>query len=142
LKTTAKIKQLVLQRLEMTKPVIHYWPQALRLMALPQNAPTTVQQLGQLVDEMWFLAGDTSTDLNWYSKRILLAGVYTSTGIAQTNLELFMTTDPSEGYKNTEMFLDRRLRDVGTAGRTFSNISQLLQFQTSQVCSIVKSRMK
>jgi ubiquinone biosynthesis protein COQ9 len=64
----------------MTKPILHYWPQALSLMTMPQNAPTTLQQLSELVDEMWFLAGDRSTGMNWYSKRALLAGVYTSTG--------------------------------------------------------------
>jgi ubiquinone biosynthesis protein COQ9 len=50
-------------------------------MALPQNAPNTVKQLAELVDEIWYLAGDHSVDLNWYSKRFLLAGIYTSTGI-------------------------------------------------------------
>lgn len=80
LKTTAKIKSLVIDRLEMTKPFIQHWPQAVSLMVLPQNSMNTFEQLGELVDEMWFLAGDNSLDLNWYSKRMLLAGVYTSTG--------------------------------------------------------------
>lgn len=75
------MKQLVLDRLELTRPILQYWPQALRLMALPQNAPNTVKQLAELVDEIWYLAGDQSVDLNWYSKRFLLAGIYTSTGI-------------------------------------------------------------
>jgi ubiquinone biosynthesis protein COQ9 len=76
-------------------------------MAMPQNMPNTMQQLGELVDEMWFLAGDKSTDLNWYTKRMLLSGVYTST-------EMFMTQDQSEGYKATFEFLDRRLKGKGS----------------------------
>jgi ubiquinone biosynthesis protein COQ9 len=125
----------------MTKPVLHYWPQALSLMALPQNAPHTVKQLGELVDEMWFLAGDQSADMNWYSKRVLLAGVYTSTGITDS-IELFMVSDKSENYENTNRFLDRRLQDVGTLGRSFSNFSQLLQFQASQISSVIGSKLK
>jgi ubiquinone biosynthesis protein COQ9 len=103
MKTTAKIKYLCIKRLMMTKPFIQKWPQAVSLMAHPSNAKNTLDQLKSMCDEMWFLAGDTSTDYNWYTKRILLAGVYTST-------ELFMTQDQSENYKATFEFLDRRLQ--------------------------------
>ena len=33
-----------------------------------------------MVDDIWYWAGDRSTDFNWYTKRALLAGIYTSTG--------------------------------------------------------------
>ncbi|KAJ2993146.1 Ubiquinone biosynthesis protein coq9, mitochondrial [Globomyces sp. JEL0801] len=62
LKTTARIKRLISIRLMMTSPYIDKWPQALSLMGLPQNAPNTVKQLAELVDEIWFLAGDQSID--------------------------------------------------------------------------------
>ncbi|KAI8902480.1 COQ9-domain-containing protein [Globomyces pollinis-pini] len=133
LKTTARIKRLVSIRLMMTSPYIDKWPQALSLMGLPQNAPNTVKQLAELVDEIWFLAGDQSIDLNWYSKRMLLAGVYTST-------ELFMTTDKSTDFQDTFAFLDRRLGDVGTIGRGISEVSNMLTYGTSQVTSILKSK--
>jgi ubiquinone biosynthesis protein COQ9 len=134
-KTTAKIKELVMHRLEMTQPLVHYWPQALQLMASPQNSMTSIKLLQELVDEIWYLAGDQSIDLNWYSKRVLLAGVYTST-------ELFMVNDRSLQFQDTEMFLDRRLRDVGVLGRGFSNAVGVVQFQASQVCSVLNSKLK
>lgn len=50
------------------------------LGALPQNALSTAQHLGVMADEIWYLAGDRSTDLQWYSRRGLLIGLYTATG--------------------------------------------------------------
>jgi len=41
----------------------------------PRNAPSSLKLLGQLVDDVWAVAGgDRSTDYNYYSKRALLAG--------------------------------------------------------------------
>ena len=49
--------------------------------------------------------GDTSDDLNWYSKRAILSGVYGST-------VLYWLGDASEGHAATWAFLDRRIEDV------------------------------
>ena len=35
-----------------------------------------MSQLYKSVDQIWFIAGDTSVDFNFYSKRIILAGIY------------------------------------------------------------------
>ena len=59
----------------------------------------------ELCDDIWHRAGDTSTDSNWYSKRVLLAGVYVAT-------EVFMLQDTSEDFAETWGFLDRRLAEV------------------------------
>ena len=48
--------------------------------ALPQNAGATAIALAVLADELAFLAGDRSTDLAWYGKRGVIAGIYASTG--------------------------------------------------------------
>lgn len=49
--------------------------QALSIAIQPRNAPTSLKLLGQLVDDVWAVAGgDKSTDYNYYTKRGLLAG--------------------------------------------------------------------
>ena len=53
---------------------------------------------------MWHAAGDKSVDINWYTKRVTLYGIYKST-------ELAMMQDKSEGYTETLAFLDRRFED-------------------------------
>jgi len=49
------------------------------------------------VDAIWRAVGDTSADFNFYTKRALLAGVYTAT-------MLHWFADPSEGAKDTWTF--------------------------------------
>ena len=54
------------------------------------NAATALKQRAVLMDDIWHAAGDRSTDMDWYTKRALLGGVYTAT-------ELYMLTDYSPG---------------------------------------------
>lgn len=57
------VKLAVMTRLEMTRPYIKRWPEALAIMAHPTNAPMSFNQLGRLVDDIWFYAGDKSPDV-------------------------------------------------------------------------------
>lgn len=91
------------------------WPQALSLQAHPAALPTSLTQLATIVDDIWRAAGDTSTDSNWYTKRALLAGVYTTT-------ELYMLTDGSPGFADTWESLQRRVDDVVAAGKTLRQV--------------------
>ncbi len=77
-----------------------------------------MEQLAQITDDVWHAAGDKSTDYNWYTKRGLLAGVYTAT-------ELYMLTDYSPGFADTWDVLDRRLKDVMTIGRVMGQVQTL-----------------
>ena len=56
-------------------------------------------------DRIWRLAGDSATDFSHYSKRGILAALYTST-------MLVFLDDASEGLAETQGFLDRRIEDV------------------------------
>jgi ubiquinone biosynthesis protein COQ9 len=78
---------------------------ALAFMALPQNAALGLKLTHGTVDAMWVAAGDTSTDHNWYTKRMLLAGVYGST-------LAFWLDDTSDGHADSWAFLDRRIGNV------------------------------
>ncbi|KAK2553104.1 Ubiquinone biosynthesis protein COQ9-A [Acropora cervicornis] len=73
------IRDAVEVRLRMLIPYIEQWPQAMGLMLLPYNAPDAAKNVAYLVDEIWYHAGDTSTDINWYAKRGVLAGLYGAT---------------------------------------------------------------
>lgn len=73
--------------------------------ALPQNAALGLSCLYRTVDAIWYAAGDRATDYNFYTKRALLAGVYSST-------MLFWLNDKSEDYAATWAFLDRRISEV------------------------------
>lgn len=117
-----KIASAIRKRLEMNAQYMDTWPQALATVAQPANASAAAKLLFQLLDDIWYAAGDTSTDMNWYTKRALLAAVYTST-------ELYMLTDFSPGYQDTWEQLDRRIADalwIGSAVRNASAVPQQL----------------
>lgn len=78
---------------------------AMQLLALPQFAPEGIRLLYRTVDAIWRGIGDASTDFNFYSKRALLAGVYSA-----TLLRWF--EDGSEDGAATWAFLARRIEDV------------------------------
>ena len=77
----------------------------LSLLALPFHAGIALKLLYKTVDAMWYAAGDTSSDFNFYTKRAILAGVYSST-------LLYWLSDRSEGSAATWSFLDRRIDEV------------------------------
>lgn len=60
----------------MTTPYQRTWPQAMAQLAQPSAAVDAMSLLGQLVDEIWHLAGDKSHDVSWYTKRASLAYIY------------------------------------------------------------------
>jgi ubiquinone biosynthesis protein COQ9 len=75
------------------------------LFALPTHAADGARAIWGTADAIWTALGDTSRDLNWYTKRATLAGVYAST-------VLFWLGDESMGHEATWAFLDRRIEDV------------------------------
>ena len=63
LSATDIVRLAVITRLEMTRPYIKRWPEALAIMAHPTNSIMSFTQLGKLVDDIWFYAGDKSPDV-------------------------------------------------------------------------------
>jgi ubiquinone biosynthesis protein COQ9 len=103
MKVREKIKQAVVIRLSlMKKPVAS---KTVSFLALPFNIPSAMSFTWRTVDKMWYEAGDTATDFNHYTKRTLLAGVYSSTLIYWLN-------DESKDHHKTWEFLDRRIENV------------------------------
>lgn len=75
------------------------------LFALPQNAAEGAGLIWATADAVWSALGDTSRDLNWYTKRTSLSAVYAAT-------VLYWLGDHSEDAAETWAFLDRRIENV------------------------------
>lgn len=75
------------------------------LFALPHHAAEGAGLIWETSSAIWDALGDTSRDVNWYSKRAMLAAVYSSA-------VLFWLGDTSEGSAQTWAFIDRRINDV------------------------------
>ncbi|MEA1618465.1 COQ9 family protein [Erythrobacter sp. T5W1-R] len=105
LKIRERIRTLVAFRLEAVAHIDEAVRRALAIMAQPQNAARALKLGWHSADIMWRLAGDTATDYNHYTKRAILAGIYSAT------LAVFVNDD-SEGKADTYAFLDRRIDGV------------------------------
>lgn len=88
-------------------------------LALPQNAALGLKCLYRTVDAMWRGIGDASTDFSFYTKRALLAGVYSAT-------LFYWLDDESEDFQDTLAFLDRRIGNVLQLQRTRERVERAL----------------
>lgn len=53
------------QRLAKLEPHLKTWPQALAMMTLPPNVPTSLANVLTLVDDICYYSGDRSVDVSW-----------------------------------------------------------------------------
>lgn len=105
MKIRERIAQAVLARIAAAAPHKEAARRAAAFLLLPANAALGARLVYATVDAMWRAAGDTSTDFNFYTKRAILAGVYTSTLMRWFN-------DASEDESETRAFLDARIENV------------------------------
>ena len=75
------------------------------LFALPQNTGEGAKLIWETADHVWKALGDTSEDVNWYTKRATLSAVWAA-------VVLFWLGDESEDSVSTSAFIDRRIEDV------------------------------
>jgi ubiquinone biosynthesis protein COQ9 len=75
------------------------------LFSLPTHAADGAKAVWGTADKIWTALGDTSTDVNWYTKRATLSAVYGAT-------VLYWLGDTSPGHHATWEFLERRIDGV------------------------------
>ena len=75
------------------------------LFAQPQYAADGAKAIWGTCDAIWNAIGDSSEDVNWYTKRASLAAVYSATVI-------YWLGDDSPDHQATWEFLDRRIENV------------------------------
>lgn len=75
------------------------------LFSLPVHAADGARAIWTTADRIWTALGDTTRDLNWYSKRATLSAVYGAT-------VLYWLGDQSTDRQATWDFLDRRIEQL------------------------------
>jgi ubiquinone biosynthesis protein COQ9 len=102
LKIRARIRSGVEARLDAAaqdEPALRRW---MGYLALPPNLGLAGRLAWESADLIWRWAGDTATDENHYSKRVLLAGILSGA----------MAVRMADGRKAALAFTDRRIEDV------------------------------
>ena len=107
---TRRVRALVARRLQQAGPHKAAVRRALAWMALPGHRGVALRTAARTVDAIWHTAGDRSTDVSWYSKRAILAGVYGAVLLYWVGRD-----DPDDA--ESLAFMDRQLARVARLGR-------------------------
>lgn len=105
MKIRARITHAVRTRLELDAFNREAVRRAGAMLALPTSGTAAPRALYHTVDAIWRAVGDTSTDVNFYTRRATLAAVYSAT-------MLYWLGDESDDFADTWAFLDRRIENV------------------------------
>ena len=119
LKIRERIKIIIKKRLQRWVLYRSAIKKTIPLLLQPSYNQYIIFSLGVTLDLMWRVAGDKSVDFNYYTKRGLLFGVYSSTLI-------FWLDDSSEDFIETWNFLDRRIEEVLGIPKFKKNIDNTL----------------
>lgn len=115
-----RIKKLIQLRLEILDPHREAMRRAISARLLPGNAATAAGAVWRTADLMWSLAGDHERDPSYYTKRSLLAGVWSATF-------LYWLDDRSLEHEATTAFLERRIADVMRIGEARSRLGRVTE---------------
>tara|TARA_B100001248_G_scaffold205053_1_gene159176 strand:+ start:254 stop:862 length:609 start_codon:yes stop_codon:yes gene_type:complete len=115
-----KIRFLILSRL---KIIDKFFDKRLifKLVAKQKSISKAGLMLFNVSDEIWHLSGDTSTDFNYYSKRIILMNIYFASFV-------YFLRDNSVEYSKTKDFIDKQISYVLKFGKLKSNLSNFIYF--------------
>ncbi|KAL2811124.1 COQ9-domain-containing protein [Aspergillus granulosus] len=127
-----KTRTLIMERLRMNTDIKHQWQDALALMSLPSHIPLSLSELHALSSDILHLAGDTSVDASWYTKRLSVSAIYASA-------EIVMTRDSSPDLAATEAFVTRRIEDSKAIGTKLTGAKQCLGFMGSTAVGLGRS---
>ena len=116
LKTHERIRELCILRLNIMSKEKDLISKTFLHLLLPHNYKFSSKNLYKTVDQIWFLAGDNSTDFNFYSKRIILASIYTSIMVHFIN---------NDNMEETLFLLNKLLKRVSKIPNIKNNISNL-----------------
>tara|TARA_B100000700_G_C14735799_1_gene710617 strand:- start:148 stop:780 length:633 start_codon:yes stop_codon:yes gene_type:complete len=97
-----RVKKILTLRLEIFDKDKIFYKKTFNHLLLSNNSKIMKKNLYNTVDNIWYLAGDNSTDFSFYTKRITLAVIYINALLVFYNKDL----------KNAEFNIDKNLKKI------------------------------
>lgn len=124
-----RIKKVLLSKISlMNKNKLFYRSIFLNLL-IPKKNFSLSNQLYNSVDQIWFIAGDSSTDFNFYTKRLILSGIYSRV------ILFFFNNNNQEELEN---ILDESLKRVSKIPEIKSKL-KIFKDYIPKIASFVKN---
>ena len=71
-----RIRKILLSKIYIMDKEKKFYKKIFLSLLIPKKNISLPIKLYKSVDQIWFIAGDTSVDFNFYTKRLILAGIY------------------------------------------------------------------
>jgi ubiquinone biosynthesis protein COQ9 len=121
MKIPERIRFLLVARIAYWEPHREAVRRLFAFLMFPWNAGIGIKATSASVDAMWRLAGDQSLDFSFYTKRATLAALY------QSALLHWLGNEDASGFRETQGFIDRGLKDIAAFGRSKRWIKEKLR---------------
>ena len=108
-----RIKKILMLRFNILNNDKEFYKKTFYHLLIPSNNKIMKSSLYKSVDTMWYLAGDNSTDFNFYTKRLILAVIYVNA--------LFVLFN--KNFDEVESNIDRNLNKISKIPKIKDRIS-------------------
>ena len=110
-----RIRKIILTRFELMDKNKKFYKRTFFYLILPHNSKIMKKNLYKTIDDIWYMAGDNSTDFSYYTKRIILSLIYVSA--------LFVFYNKS--IEETKINLDKNLNKISKIPKIKNKLSVL-----------------
>ena len=108
-----RIKKILMYRFNILNNDKEFYKKTFYHLLIPSNNKIMKSSLYKSVDTMWYLAGDNSTDFNFYTKRLILAVIYVNA--------LFVLFN--KNFDEVESNIERNLKKISKIPKIKDRIS-------------------
>jgi len=108
-----RIKKILMLRFNILNNDKEFYKKTFYHLLIPSNNKIMKSSLYKSVDAMWYLAGDNSTDFNFYTKRLILTVIYVNA--------LFVLFN--KNFDEVESNIDRNLKKISKIPKIKDRIS-------------------
>tara|TARA_X000001036_G_C20503595_1_gene734932 strand:+ start:231 stop:872 length:642 start_codon:yes stop_codon:yes gene_type:complete len=98
-----RIREVILLKMLLMQKDKIFYRNIFSNLLIPKKNFSLPNQIYNSVDQIWFIAGDTSVDFNFYTKRLILSGIY-------SRILLFFFNNNNQ--QELEIILDVNLKRV------------------------------
>ncbi len=114
-----RIKKILLSKISLINKNKFFYKSIFLNLLIPKKNFSLPSQLYKSVDQIWFLAGDSSTDFNFYTKRLLLSVIY-------SRIMLFFFNNNNQ--EELENILDESLKRVSKIPEIKSKLKMFKEY--------------
>ncbi len=124
-----RIRKVLLSKISLMNKDKSFYRSIFLNLLIPKKNFSLSSQLYNSVDQLWFIAGDSSTDFNFYTKRLILSGIY-------SRVMLFFFNNNNQ--EELENILDESLKRVSKIPEIKSKLKIFTDF-LPKIANFVKN---